>query len=292
LAFEQLATTDFETVMNALHRAAVLAETYETTDTALSERFRADAEALKDILVRAIAGSHPARPQDLTVDEYTAAREFLAHFKRVYTVNYDLLAYWAYMQDEIDPVLRCDDGFRQPEGGPADWVEWDMSQHGQNLFYLHGAIHVYQDGPEIRKYTWVNTGIPLVEQIRASLDEGKFPLYVAEGTSEEKMERIQRSSFLGRAYRSFREIGGTLFVHGLSFSDNDDHIRDAIVHNKVHTVFVSLFGNPDTPTNRAIVQRVESLQAQRLAANIRRPRELVAEYYDASSASVWGDQDH
>lgn len=287
-AFDRLDTTDFELVMNGLTRAATLADVYQTTDAALKGRFEADAEALKEILVQAIAGSHPDRPQAITAAEYGGARLFLHNFERVYSVSYDILAYWAYMQSELQPSISCDDGFRQPEDGPADWVEWDMSMHGQSLFYLHGALHIYQDGPEIRKYTWSNTRIPLMDQIRASLDEGKFPLFVAEGSSDEKMERIQRSSFLGRAFRSFREIGGTLFVHGLSFSDNDDHILDAIVHNRVTKLMVSLFGDPTDAGNRAIIQRVEALKQRRLDATAHRPRAIDVEYYDAASANVWG----
>lgn len=288
-AFDRLGTTDFELVMNGLTRAAALAEVYQTTDKALKGRFEADAEALKEILVQAIAGSHPDRPAAITAAEYGAARSFLRHFERVYSVSYDILAYWAYLQQEVEPHIDLPkDGFRQPEDGPREWVEWDMSRHDQSLFYLHGALHIYQDGPEIRKYTWSNTGIPLMDQIRASLDEGKFPLFVAEGSCEEKMERIQRSSFLGRSFRSFREIGGTLFVHGLSFSDSDDHILDAIVHNKVTKLMVSLFGDPTDAGNRAIIQRVEALKQRRLALTANRPRATDVEYYDAASADVWG----
>lgn len=286
-AFDLLDTTDFELLMHGLQRAADLVRVYDTTDDELPKRLQSDADALKDILVNTIAGNHPELPSKIMPCEYAKARSFLQHFDRVYSTCYDLLAYWAYMQDGIMPNVTCDDGFRQPEDGPADWVEWDMNAHNQTLFYLHGALHIYQDGPKIRKYTWSNTGIPLIKQIRSSLEEGKFPLFVAEGSSKEKMERIQRSSFLGRAYRSFRQISGALFVHGFSFSENDDHILDAIAHNKVSMLMISLYGDPDDNGNREIINRVESLKERRRNVSPRNKNDITVKYYDAASAEVW-----
>lgn len=288
VAFDRLATTDFEIVMHALSRAAVLAEVYATSDPTLANRFRADAEALKEVLVQAIAGSHPDRPTAITDDECAEAKTFLSHFARKYSINYDLLTYWALMRSDVEPDISCNDGFRQPEEGPEEWVIWDPSQHGQNVFYLHGGLHIYQSGPEIRKFTWCNTGIALMDQIRAALDENKFPLYVAEGTWQEKMTRIQGSSFLGRAYRSFREIGGSLFTFGLSFNENDAHIADAIAHNKVERLFVSLYGDSQDPANRLLRERAEAIVTRRQQVGGRRPKPLEIRFYDAGSAHVWG----
>jgi len=288
VAFDRLATTDFEIVMNALARAAILADVYGTSDQTLAERFRTDGEALKEVLVQAIAGSHPERPAAITDDECAAAKMFLSHFDRKYSVNYDLLTYWALMRSDVEPTVSCNDGFRQPEDGPEEWVIWDPSQHGQDVFYLHGGLHVYQSGPEIRKFTWCNTGIALMDQIRAALGEDKFPLYVAEGTWQEKMTRIQGSSFLGRAYRSFREIGGSLFTFGLSFSESDAHIADAIAHNKVERLFVSLFDDPQDPANRELRARAEAITIRRQQVGGRRAKPLEVYFYDAASAHVWG----
>ena len=150
---------------------------------------------------------------------------FLSHFQNIYTVNYDLLLYWALMQEELEPVIDFDDGFRQPDDGPADYVTWDVQKtDAQNTFYLHGGLHIFDAGPELQKFTWCNTGIALVDQIREALATNRFPVFVAEGNPESKLDRIQHSGFLNRAYRSFASIGGTLFVFGLSFGDTDEHI--------------------------------------------------------------------
>jgi hypothetical protein len=148
---------------------------------------------------------------------------FLANFHSVYTVNYDLLLYWAIMQD-LEPEVPSDDGFRRPEDREEEYVVWEPDVHQQSIFYLHGALHVFDAEAEVQKYTWVNTGIRLIDQIRSALENDLYPIFVAEGESLKKRERIRHSDFLTRSTRSFGSIGGPLFIYGHSLADNDDHI--------------------------------------------------------------------
>lgn len=285
-AFDILDTTDFEVVMESLKAAAKLVRVYAKKKSKLAVEFEEDADGLREVLVSAIAESHPERPADIDDAQYTACKQFLSNFEDIYTLNYDLLLYWTLMQDKIQPDIRCDDGFRQPEDGPEDWVTWDSSAHGQNVYYLHGALHVYESGPEIQKYTWCNTQLPLIDQIRAALKAEKYPLFVAEGTSEQKMSRIIRSSFLGRTYRSVENIGGSLFVYGMSFGESDNHILRAIARSKVTKLYVSLYGKPDSKTNKSIIERAGELTDKRKEAGRRNALEVA--FFDAASAKVWG----
>src|SRR6202035_1072609 len=134
-----------------------------------------------------------------------------------------------------------DDGFRTPNEGSTDFVSWDIEKtDSQNLFYLHGALHIFDAGSELQKFTWINTGIKLIEQIRNALDDKKFPLFVSEGTSSEKMDKIMHSNYLSRGMRSFSKIGGNLFIYGHSLADNDKHILNLIPKSKIKRLFVSL----------------------------------------------------
>ena len=78
-AFDRLQTTDFEVVIKVLQDAVALLPLY-TQDDALVGVIRQQAEALKAVLVNALAGRHPARPADITEAQYKACRTFLAHF--------------------------------------------------------------------------------------------------------------------------------------------------------------------------------------------------------------------
>jgi hypothetical protein len=278
-AFDALGTTDFERMIKALRDFAAIAPIYGHH----SAEAEADAVALREVLVRTIAGSHPARPGDIAPDEYAHCKSFLSHFDRIFTLNYDLLLYWALMQDEIQPAVSCDDGFRKSDDKDAGYVTWEPENiYGQNIYYLHGALHLFDAQTELQKYTWTNTGVPLIDQIRDALSRNFFPLFVAEGTSEEKIIRIRHSDYLSKAYRSFIPITGPLFVYGHSLADNDDHILQVIGWGKTDSLFVSIHNDPESEKNQEIIRRATAL------AGHRSPRNPLAVYFfHAESASIW-----
>jgi hypothetical protein len=196
-----------------------------------------------------------------------------------------LLLYWALMhQDESSVDIRCDDGFRAADDPATDYVTWEVENtNRQNVFFLHGALHIFDAGDELKKYTWARTGVRLIEQIRTALGEHLYPVFVAEGESQRKRDRIRHSDFLSRAYRSFANIGCALFVYGHALAANDDHILRLIERGKTTQLFVSIFGDPDAPANQWIIRRATKIAETRSG---RRP--LVVEFYDAESAHVWG----
>ena len=280
-AFTALDTTDFETVMRGLKQTELLVRAYSPKAKNLAHRLRADADSLRQVLAEVIASNHPERSIEISDDQFRSCRTFLKNFAKIYTLNYDLLLYWTLMKDDIDELsLKCDDGFRHPDDGPMEYVVWDLNDPGkQNVFYMHGALHVFDAGDEVQKYTWSNTGIALIDQIREALETSRYPIYVSEGTSKSKLDRIMHSSYLARGFRSMSQIGGSLFIFGHSLQENDDHVLKCIRNSKVSTVYVSIFGDPSSQDNQAIMNRALSLSSRR--------RERRVLFYDAASAAVW-----
>lgn len=127
--------------------------------------------------------------------------------------------------------------------------------------------------------------MPLIDQIRAALEENKFPLFVSEATSKEKMARIRHHDYLAKAYRSFLKIGGSLFVYGLSLSENDDHILRAIERNKVVTLYVGLNSGLNSESSKRIIRRTTNTVNRRPAK-----KPLALKYFDASMVPVWREQ--
>ena len=194
-AFDTFSTQDFERIIKSLRDTRAVLRGYGGVDAALMERLEHDASGLREVLLQTIAGSHPARPSDVTDAEYESCRRFLASFERIYTLNYDLLMYWAQMHEPSDIQLTHDDGFRKPEDeADAPYVTWDSSgSDSQSTFYLHGGLHIVDTGTEIQKLTWANTGVALIDQIQAALNTDNYPLFVSEGTAREKLTRIKHS---------------------------------------------------------------------------------------------------
>lgn len=285
LAFDALGTQDFERVIKALRDAKKILSAYGGVSKSLLEALESDANGLRELLVQTIAHSHPSHPGELTEVEYASCRHFLSNFNKVYTFNYDLLLYWVLMHNQEGEAPWSDDGFRKSKDDfDADYVVWEPSQsHEQNTHFLHGALHVFDAGTEIQKYTWNNTGVRLIDQIRHALSKDFYPIFVSEGTSAEKYERIRHNDYLAKAYRSFSEIGGALFIYGHSLAENDEHYIKRIEKGKIAHVYIGLYGDPLSDANKHITRRADRM------INTRRGKiGLSVSYFDAASAKVWG----
>jgi len=302
--FAAMGTQDFEEVIRALQHAAAIISAYNPKLKRTIERMNGDADKLKTDLIKAVAGRHPARPNDISDKRYLSCRIFLSNFigenvgGKIYTMNYDLLLYWALMHDAEDPAelirLNHDDGFRKDqEDYDAPYVEWqgESAAHGQNIHYLHGALHLFDAGHQLQKYTWVNTGKALVDQANEALKKNMFPVFVAEGGRKSKLTKIQHSAYLHHNFKSFAGVcqtkpkeGAALFVFGHSFAENDAHVLNMIGYGKVTHLFVSLYGDPGSKANQAIRGNVEKIAALRPKAY----SALNVDFFDAASAKVWG----
>lgn len=91
--FETLGTTDFEVVIQTLVQASRVTSVYPHADPSLISQLARDADALKTVLVKAIAQNHPDLHNEIDNEEYRRCRAFLSNFKHIYTLNYDLLLY-------------------------------------------------------------------------------------------------------------------------------------------------------------------------------------------------------
>ena len=248
-----------------------------------------------------IPGNHPNVPPDIPDVKFWACRRFLSHFLegpkagQVFTLNYDLLLYWTLMHDDMpfdDPInLAKNDGFGNDEDDPdADYVVWqgETGAHDARVHFLHGALHLFDSGAELKKYTWVRTNVPLVDQARAAIAVDAYPLFVAEGTSAKKKAKIRHNAYLYQGFKQFTaniKVGThCMFIFGHSLAANDDHILVRIGRGRFKKLYVGIFGDPLTDDNLRIMARAQELAAMRHASA---PLEVV--FYDAASANVWGD---
>jgi hypothetical protein len=222
-----------------------------------------DADELKTILVHAIVSNHPDLPTSVGNKVFRHCRQFLGNFCAYYTLNCDILLYWALMHDEVDDLkFKRSDGFTAPENDESDYVVWDGPGKA-DVHYLHGALHLFDAGTQLQKYTRSRTAVPLMDQICAALVRNAFPLFVAEGSTSSKLRKITHHGYLSRAFRSFSEVGGDLFVYRHSLAANDEHILRKIEKGKVESLFVSVYGDPESGDNKRIVSRAELIPSRR-----------------------------
>lgn len=298
--FEALGTQDFEAAIRALENAAKILPAYVPHGDAAIAKMLKHAAALKEILVQTIAGNHPHIPSDIPDDKFWACRRFLSHFLAgdkpgcVFTLNYDLLLYWTLMHDDMpfdDPIdLGINDGFGNDEDDPdADYVVWqgETNAHSACVLFLHGALHLFDSGKELQKYTWVRKGVPLVDQAREALARDEYPLFVAEGTSAQKKTKIRHNAYLYQGFKQFtanvQQGKHCMFIFGHSLAENDDHILKRIGKGRLKKLYVGIYGDPLGLANQTIIQRAQALAGLR---HEKWPLEVA--FYDAASASVWG----
>jgi len=288
-SFNTLETTDFEVVIRTLRDSAKLVALYANDQKKLVSTLNGDAKKLKNLLVDTISKHHPANPSKLSDSEFSHGREFLRNFKNIYTLNYDLLLYWTLMHDlegeKSFQKINFDDGFRHPDGEDESvtYVSWEVeNSNKQNVYYLHGALHLFESDTELQKFTWTRTGVKLIDQINESLERESYPLIVAEGTSDQKMGRIMKSGYLQRGLKSLASIGGSLFVYGMSMSPNDEHILKRIEKSKISNLWIGVYGDPKAKSNKDMIARASALENMN-----GKKSPLSVKFYDAQSANVW-----
>lgn len=289
---DSLDTCDFERLIDCLDKAAIAAKCIDCRSLAsFAQECEDYAKELKEGLALAVGESHIESVEKLDDIQADRVWDFFTPFKHIYTLNYDLLPYWVMMK-KIDGFIQENKEFPFPDGfhsgdSSEDYVVWNaLRPYNQKFYYLHGALHLFRTGSDVRKMCWNRTGIPLKEQFMEEMENDHFPLFVAEGTSEAKLEKISRSDYLSKGLRSLASVGGSLCTYGVSFSENDKHISSAISKSKITKLAVSIYGDQDSAENRDLMSRVEALALEASKTN-RKSKSLDLLFYDANSVDLW-----
>lgn len=299
--FEALDTQDFEVSIRAIERSAKLMPIYAPDSKNAPKTMEEHASQLKELLVSTISSNHPETPASIPEEKFWACRKFLANFigqgnkGYVFTLNYDLLLYWTVMHEDSplaeEPIqLKRNDGFGNDEDEPgADYVVWqgETGAHDARIYNLHGGLHLFDSGAELKKYTWIRKGTPLIEQSRNAIGNNMFPLFVAEGTSVQKKNKIRHNAYLYQGFKVLTSNAKTsthcFFIFGHSLASNDDHILVRLARGRFKKLYVGIFGDINSNVNQEIIMRAQSMAALR---NESYPLEIV--FFDSASANVWG----
>jgi Domain of unknown function (DUF4917) len=268
--FDRLKTVDFERVVKAIEGAFEVEMAYG--NKAHAEQLIADAGRVREALVRAIRGTHPAHREEIQ-DVIPSCVTFLSPFDVVFTLNYDLLLYWVSLADEA----RLSDGFglgleRNGFRGPFKTDAYCR------VFNLHGGLHLFRNGPYIEKRLAGATGV--IDAIAQTITAGKrFPIYVAEGTSPAKMARIKANDYLSHCYEKLGASTGSFFVFGHSADPNDAHIYQAIFRSKISHLYFCVYQASD--------DKVKTIGGELARYKTRAGSNIDFTFVDSESAHVW-----
>lgn len=230
--FGALSTANFEVVLSALATSGVVSENFGLDGAALRRAHK----RVQESLVEAVKSKHI--PWGVLPDSTLAATK--AHFRqyrRVYSTNYDLLAYWAAMHQG---PAGFKDYFWGESFAIADTEVWDSSTM---MLYLHGGLHLRRNAQGRVFKLASREGGNLLDQF-GEYREQQSPLFVAEGSSADKLRVIFSSEYLAFVYTQLTRHSGPLCIFGHSLGESDRHIVDAIRLARVPVLAVSVLPGP------------------------------------------------
>lgn len=268
--FDRLKTVDFERVVKALEGASQVELAYGANEHA--EQLITDAGRVREALVHAIRGTHPAHRDEIE-DVIPSCAAFLSSFDEVFTLNYDLLLNWVSLADEA----RLTDGFGLGEKRNGFQSPFKKNAHCR-VYNLHGGLHLFRNGQDVEKRIAGSSGV--IDAIARTITQNKrLPLYVAEGTSPAKMARIRASDYLSHCYEKLGLSAGSFFIFGHSADPNDAHIYHALFQSNVRHLYFCIY----QPT----ANKIKAVSGELARYKERTGSKIGYTFVDSDSAHVW-----
>lgn len=228
-AFKLFKTTNFELILKYLKYAFQVNTVLKLETKPIQEAI----EVLRNGLIATIEEVHPrigeidkGRIEKLTLE--------LADFGNIFTTNYDLYLYHIIMKAKDiksgDKKFRdYNDYFWGTWNSPAGFMEFVSKQEYdyKHIYYLHGALFIFPYRHFNIKITR-GSDIELIDIIAEEIRKDNFPLFVSEGSAEEKKDSIDGNKYLSFCLWALRKSDHPLVIYGNSLSEVDQHIVDAI----------------------------------------------------------------
>ncbi len=273
--------------MRQLENFSALVDVFGT-DEKLKKKVEDAETELKSKLLDAIKRLHPEHvfkvPQEKSDQCGLFLKRFIDTNGGIFTTNYDLLLYWVLMRSLIDYSV---DGFGRDRVSPDEYVpaeeveyselRWGRNKENQNVFYLHGALPLFDTGIEIVKEEYDHEHY-LLENISTRMNQGAYPIFVTAGDATDKLKHIMHNRYLSHCYEKLSTCTGTLVTIGFNFGEYDLHIIDAInaaakqgAANCLRSVYVGVYTDDDK-------KRIESLESK-FKCKLR--------IFDSKTAKIW-----
>lgn len=289
--FNRLNTKNFELIMQQLDNFCEIADVF-TNDKSLVTKIKAVSEKLKNSLIDAVQKLHPEHvfkvPEEKSQSCLRFLQEYISKEGFIFSTNYDLLPYWVLMRNNaknaIDGFGRIletdlDEGFIPPEEWEYSELRWGKYKDEQNIYYVHGALPIFDTGTTIEKVQY-DTQHYLLQNISERIDRKEYPIFVTAGDGKEKLTHIMHNKYLSFCYDQLCNIDGSLVTFGFNFGDYDTHIIDAVNQaakngraskQKLRSIYIGVFSDND-------LKHIQSIKGKfKCKVNL----------YNARTANIW-----
>lgn len=282
--FETLATTDFELVMNKLRQAYIINKVLQldSGDVALHTY-----NNIRQSLIKTIKEIHVQYAD--AAFRIDSIRKFLEKFKTVISLNYDLLVYWAIMASNDRKPYKMKDCFTNHIDGNLGF-EYDIEKLRETygdvsdptlVFYPHGNLILASNENNDELKIRIRNDTNLFDAIGDKWEHNYVPLFVSEGSSEQKLKAIRRSTYLNFIYENvLSHLEPTVIIYGWKLAEQEQHlIKKIFSNNKISNVYISMYleSNPEPIDEQERI--VSMLNRENGNMNIK--------FFDAASKNCW-----
>jgi hypothetical protein len=254
----------------------------DVTDKVTADAYR----GVRDALIQAVRSIHP--DHESVADDLDRIGPFIARFNTVFSLNYDLLIYWAMLRENERRGPWLKDAF---VNGTFD-TEWERltrpyppAKGATLVFYPHGnlALATRFDRGEFKIQRTGSWETLLERIIEAWEAEASIPLFVSEGTRAQKEKAVMRSSYLGTIYHDvLTEVAPSVAIYGWGMGRQDTHILRQFRRARVERFAVSVYTKRNAVEVQEECERIE-----------RRLKQWVpgcdVTFYDSGSAGCWNN---
>ena len=284
-------TGDFERVLYRLWQANFINEKFNVSEVE-REKIKDAYNLVKNALIQTVKAVHPDHSE---FENLYSIGNFLSKFSTVFSLNYDFIIYWAMMLYNDKNKNAIKDGFiscifdkekienlREP---------YRPNPKATMLFYVHGNLALYQAGEDKKeKKIITSNGDSLIDTVTNLWNQGRGnPLFISEGTKEEKLESIRSSDYLSYVYHQELPFGGTsLVIYGWGMGKQDDHILEQIGRGSYRRLAISIYKGDRSP--EVINDEIKGYK-ERILSIVKNIKEGDIKFFDAQSKGCWNNED-
>ena len=287
--FNTVNTKNFEEIMRQLDLFTEFSEAFGAEESFISKVTEAS-EKLKRKLIDAVQSMHPEHVFKIPDEQSKSCCSYLEYYLnngKIFSSNYDLLLYWVLVRNKCK---NANDGFGRDIENLTDHyipeeeldlseLRWGRNNEMQTVFYLHGALPLFDTGIEVVKEEY--DGDYLLDKIKNRINNKEYPIFVTAGTAKDKLTHIMHNRYLSFCYDELCKIKGSLVTYGFSFGENDTHIIDAINKaakqpidkGKLFSVYIGVYSDNDLSHIKNIEKSFKKIKLN---------------LYNAQSVNAWG----
>ncbi len=248
--FQFFGTDDFELILRIVWQATNVNSSLQIPDN----RTRVAYLNVREALIRAVRAIHAEH--DEVAAHIPPIYEFLKPFETVLSLNYDLIIYWAMMYGSDVPDRHSFKDCFIHGTFQDNWFDFREPIYGDTsttlVFYPHGSLILARNKVEEElKLTRHDQDDLLESVLHAWETEQVVPLFVSEGTSEQKVNSIHGSYYLSRVHREvLQTIRNDLVIYGFGFWEHDRHILERLGASMIQRLFISVYEYDQAYCNR------------------------------------------